>query len=260
MTPKNSIYSEFSDMEAFKEELMVILVTTSDNEFKAVHMEMDAPHKMFVHDTGSIVSGSIGMFGCNKAVLIQMKAMKSQRDAIESVIKLFPNAKYIIGVGAGFAFDRSKYKLGDVLVSNAIMFENDVTHIDKELKKIFCSDPSLTDFSVSEDGRKCKLHSGMIVSSAHPMDTCKKFQAKLAEVIGVEMGCGELVEIQQRHRNIRGVISIRGVSNYADSTMTNSWEITAIMAAVNYTKKKLNSCALQGLLNLFAYLCLLTRS
>ena len=62
----------------------------------------------------------VGMFAEKRVALIHTGMGEHAFDFIEKAIKKFPNALYVLGVGVCYSFDKGKYKLGDVLVSEQI--------------------------------------------------------------------------------------------------------------------------------------------
>ena len=251
-------------LEKFTEEILVLLQTVNVNEFQAAATAMEPPGDQFKQAVTFPSAGIVvGMFGRNKAALIQTDCGRNVYEFIRDALELLPNVKYVIGVGVCYAFDRSKYKLADILVSKSISDLNnskfdkagklinrgETIRVDNQLKKVFFNNLTLReDYEVTADeSRSSEVYAGTIAAFPALIDNkeiCQKFQAAIPEVIGGEMEGGELLRIKQQYDNIKGVIVIKGVVDYADGTKTKGWQFTAAMAAVNYTKEKLNACPL----------------
>ena len=180
----------------------------------------------------------VGKFAGHKAAIFQTN-IGSADSYIDEVIRKFPNAKFVIGVGVGCAFDRKMHKIGDVLVSSKI---DDVQVLDK-LFDIFCKDLTFDEsYPVSKpdnpsgEARCSKVHAGTLVSYSvlmHGREFHDKF--KSADVIGGEMDSGNILKFQLNERVPFGVIMIKGVVGHGDS----SWQFTAAMAAFAYARIKL---------------------
>ena len=248
--------AERSAMENFSLEVKLILQTVNDNEYQAAVTLLEPPNKKFSNAVVFPKVGMVlGMFAEKKTALIQTKAGEGAGDFIEDAIKTFPSASYIIGIGVCFAFDESKYKLGDVIVSEKI---NDLANfkfdaegrvedrgqaidVDNDLYRMFCQD--LThgpDFNVSEN-RSSRVHSGRIFSRAilfNNKEMRDKFHDEVHTAIGGEMEGGQLLKYQQKHK-IKGIILIKGVVDYADGNKAKNWQFTSALAALNYTRSKL---------------------
>ena len=169
-------------------------------------------------------------------------------------------AKFVVGVGVGCAFDRMKYKFGDVLVSSKICDLSNFK-VDANGKVIqrgqivqmlvllfvtFCMNLKLK-FPVSkpkksDEVRYCEVHAGTFASFPVHMDNKEirdKFNAVIPEVIGGDMEGGELLKFQQQQKVPCGVIVIKGVADYGDGTKEKLWQFTAAMAAFAYAHAKL---------------------
>ena len=173
-------------------------------------------------------------------------------DYIAAAINAFPKAHLVIGVGVCYAFDSSKHRLGDVLVSKQICdFANLKTSKEGELEdrgetidvapklQIFYGG-LISDFRVT-DARLSKVYSGRIASIAKLIDNEQEKTAirkSITGLIGGEMEGRVLMKFYKK-RKIEGAIIIKGVVDYADGRKKKDWQFTAAMAAVDYTHSKL---------------------
>ncbi len=96
-----------------------MIQVVNENEYQAAVTLMKPPENtpfstavVFPHP-GTIV----GMFAQKKTALIYSS---DSSDFIEDAVKSFPNARHVISIGVGYAFDSEKFNLGDVLVSKQI--------------------------------------------------------------------------------------------------------------------------------------------
>ncbi len=247
---------EYHSLCAFSKKIQIVLQTVGENEFQAATIEMkpvpDLDHPFFFKSSCIV----IGMFGQNKAAVIQTDSGTKAYDEVKAAIEHFPNAKYIIAVGVSHAFDSLKYKPGDVLVSSMIsdlknsrlqdselVDRGQTVNVVMELRKIFCRNLIFTgDFPVSNTGRVSKVYSGIYASYPALVNEKKfrdKFQAAVPEVIGGDMEGGELLQLQQKGE-IQGVIIIKAVLDYADATKAKEWQFTSTRAALKYAKSKLD--------------------
>ena len=243
-------------MKKFSQEVELILQTVNENEYQAAVTLLEPPNKKFSKAVVFPKVGMVlGMFAKKKTALIQTKAGEGAGDFIEDAIKTFPSASYIIGIGVCFAFDESKCKLGDVIVSEKI---NDLANfkfdaegrvedrgqaidVDNDLYRIFCQDLIHDpDFKVSEH-RSSRVHSGRIISHAILLNN-KEMRDKLHDevrtAIGGEMEGGQLLKFRQKGK-IKGIIAIKGVSDYADGNKAKEWQFISALAALHYTRSKL---------------------
>ncbi len=257
MRPPKPNMPEFEQLSIFCKEVEFILQTVNDNEYQAAVIMMGPPSDTF---TKSVVFPSagkvVGLFADHKAALIQTDVGSNSTDYIEDALHTFPNAKYVIGVGVGYAFDRSKYKLGDVMVfqkisdlrnlkfsNGEIINRGETVNVVNTLTSVFCKDLSFDEeFEVSQAQRHSKVYTGRYASYAAVLDNEEmrdKFRAAVPEAIGGEMEGGELLRFQQK-RKIEGVIVIKGVVDYGEGVRTKEWQFTATMAALKYTQSKLH--------------------
>ncbi len=110
-------------LEAFAKKVEVILHTVNHNEFEAAACKMKKPYESFPEDKGVFVINRcqvMGMFASKKTAIVRTEQGEGASETLtEAITEKFPNAKLVIAVGVGYAFDE-KYKFGDVLVSTQI--------------------------------------------------------------------------------------------------------------------------------------------
>lgn len=227
----------------------------NDNEYQAATTFLEKPDKMFERAMVFPKVGMVvGMFGNKRAALIQTDVGENAADFISDAIKTFPNALYVIAVGVCYAFNKKKYKLGDVIVSKQISnlanmkwdadgrVENrgvteNVVH---DLHRIFCND-AIQDplFRVCES-RSSEVYSGTIISYPTLINNKQirdKLHDEIRTAIGGEMEGGQLLRFM-RQGKIKGVIAIKGVCDYAEKKVKD-WQFISALAALHYTKSKL---------------------
>ena len=236
----------------------------SENEYQAATTLMEPPNKKFERAVVFPSAGTVvGMFADHKTALIQTAGGARAGDYIEDAISTYPNAKFVLGVGAGYAFDSSKYKPADVLISEKIsdlknfkvnvkgevVNRGETINVVNTLTLTFCKDLTFEeDFVVSDSGRFSSAHVGNYVSYPAYMDNKEmrdKFCAAVPEAIGGDMEGGELLRFQQK-RKIEGIIIIKGVAGYADGYGGSEWQFTAALAALKYAESKLYYYQYQG--------------
>lgn len=243
------------ELSVFCKQVKIILTTVHDNEFEAAVTFMEPPSNNFKKAVMFPNPNMyVGKFVGIETALIQSKPVRGVTRLVRDAIKAYPSAKLVIGVGLCYAFDREKYNFADVVVSETIRdfqtfklnakgeVENrgqavDVVH---ELKEIFCFSKGM-DFEVS-DNRNSKARPGAFCCTSILMnkktERDKFFHAAKSVAIGGEMEGRELIEFEHE-RQIKGVIVIKGVANYDDGKKDETWQFTAAMAALNYTKMQL---------------------
>ena len=238
------------ELSAFINNVHIILHTVNENEYQAAVTFLEPPSKHFKRSVVFPSAGSVvGRFAGHKVALIQTDAGMNSRNYIEDAIEIFKNTKYIYGVGVAYAFDRVKYKLGDVLVSNKIC---DLRSSKINKKGRFINRGRLIDvpsnrneeldFKVSQD-RCAKVHAGTIASFDMLMDNIEmrdKLRNAVPDVIGGEMEGGILMELRDENKMKQAMV-VKAVVDYGDGTKGKKWQFTAAMAAFTYTKKLVKS-------------------
>lgn len=250
----------------FSKEVEIIIQTVNDNEYEAAVTFLEPPTKEFKTSVVFPSAGTVlGNFADHKIALIQTGVGSNAGEYIQDAIKIFKNAQFIFGVGVCYAFDRTKYKFGDVLVSSKIsdlrnwkfnkhgdiVNRGQTIDVVNTMKTIFCkssatfSDPCPVTLPDTPEGigRNSKVHVGTFASFAVLMDDQKmrdKFGSTIPEVMGGEMEGGELLRFPtMKDNNIEGIIVIKGVVDYGDGRKDKRWQFTAARAAFAYTRDKL---------------------
>lgn len=154
-----------------------------------------------------------------------------------------------------YSFDKSTYKLGDVLVSKQICnlanmkFDSEgrvenrgqtVAVVD-DLKRIFCMNVIQDPVFLVCDTRSSEVYSGTFLSYPVFLDNQEmgdKFHQEVRTAIAGEMEGGQLLKFE-RKRKIKGIIAIKGIVNYADGNRTEDWQFISSLAALHYTQSKL---------------------
>ena len=162
-------------MSEFSDDIKIILQTVNENEYQAAVTFLEPPsdkfHRAVIFPSAGTV---VGYFAGHKVALIQTGVGESASEYIQTAIYTFKNAKFIIGVGACYAFGRTMYKLGDVLVSKNIgdiHRQGGTIPVVDVLNSIFCRDLLFeNDFEVAEEGRFSKVYAGTLASFALLVD------------------------------------------------------------------------------------------
>lgn len=251
---------EFEVLKKICQEVEIIIQVENENEYQAAVTVMKSPcHAQFSSAVKFPRSNTVvGMFGEMKTCLLYSNQGIDSSDHVQDVIENFPHAKFVIGMGIGYAFDSSKHSLGDVLVSKQICHlpnpkfdaNNEIAdcgeHVNvmNDVMATFCMNlEHEKPFFVSNKNRCSKVDAGRIVSFPTSINDKKmrdKINYSLLEAIGGGTEGGQLLKFMLK-RQIEGVAVIRGVSHYADGTMGNEWEFTASLAALHYASSKLQS-------------------
>ena len=198
----------------------------------------------------------IGMFADKETAIVQTGEGSDCSDHVQNTIRIFHNARFVIGVGVCYAFDSEKYKLGDVLVSkqicnlrnlrfvrgNNLVDRGERIDVVNDLIRTFCMDLTRdADFEVSKSLRCSNVNAGQFASLpviVESSDMRDKIHHALPEAIGGDMEGGELMKFRFKEK-IEGVAVIKGVTNYADGKRAEEWEFTASLAALHYAESKL---------------------
>lgn len=264
--PENRPKEENKVMEltAFCDRVKIILQTVNDNEYQAGVTFLEPPSDNF----GKAVifpypNMIVGRFAGIEVALIRSKPGIKVTRYVQNAIETFSNVHFVFGVGVCYAFDMKKYKFGDVLVSESICdfqeFKFDengeikdrgqIINVTFPLTKIFCFSQDLN-FEVSDRGRKSKAWPGTFCSTSILIDNKTdrdRFYNAIgrSRTIGGEMEGGKLEF--DRKKEIRGVIVIKGVVDYADGEKEKDWQFTAALAAFHYTELQLLNSDLNDL-------------
>ena len=245
----------FTVLLDFCQNVEIILQTVNENEYDAATTFLKPPNNLFkkavIFPENCMV---LGMFGDKRTSLIQTRVGENAGKFIEKAHKRFPRAVYFIGVGVCYAFNKDKYKLGDVIVSNKICtFFDSAMHgeltqdrgerisVIDDLQDTFCRAQKLkSKFKVCE-GRFSKAYEGPIVSFPLLIKDAVFRDQILKAVPGAiagEMEGAQLLKFVQTNR-IKGIIIIKGVVDYGDKNKKNDWQFIAASAALHYTECKL---------------------
>lgn len=257
---------EFQCLREWCDKIKFIVLVVNQNEYQAA-VTLMRPPKSFSSEVAKSFSSAVvfptpdkvvGLFGDKEAALIFTDSGFDCHDYVQDAIDSFPNVQFVISIGSGFAFDCTKFKLGDVLVSKQICdlkkleFDNSNelltgdaprVYITNTLSSIFCL--NLTheeDFKVSSNTERCsKVSAGQLVTLTGTVENKEmrnKISRSLPRAIGGETEGGRLVDFWLK-RKIEGVAVIKGVSEYADGSIGDEWEFTASLAALYYANSKL---------------------
>ena len=249
---------EFRTLQNFCSRVQILMQVVNDSEYKAAVTYMKPPENTSFKTAVSFPKPGciIGMFAEKETALIHTDEGSNCSDYLEEAFSTFPKAKFLISVGVCYAFNRTKYKLGDVLVSKQICdFQNfrfnkedklidrgqriDVT---QDLVSIFCKDLLHEEnYPVSDTGRFSCVDTGQFVSLPFIVENQglrDKICFAVPEAIGGDMEARELLKFRLK-RKIEGVAVIKGVVHYADGNKADEWEFTASLAALNYVCSKL---------------------
>ena len=257
-------------VQQYCKEVKIILQAANSNELLANFSKLQPPQlndgtkspkiiRFTQNFPGLNLSGAytLGIFGGYKVACVLTEQGQQSQPLIEATIGLFTNVSFIIGVGVAYGSSRDKYKLGDVLISDKIAcldnakFQRDsviqnrgtIEAVKRKLHTLFCeSSYRFADKFVCTEGAKprfSKAHVGCIISGSFLVDN-KEMKSRLLEnareAIGGEMeGYVLMGMIRNRDRCQFQAIIIKGVCDYADGTKEKQWQLTAALAAVEYT-------------------------
>ena len=123
--------------------------------------------------------------------------------------------------------------------------------IDPHLERVFCKDLTVADYfvAVSKEDKKERLYkakAGIIITPSLLVDNkefCDALHDAEPKAIGGEMEGGKLMHsVYSRcfeEHNLKGVIVIKGVCDYADGFKDKRWQFTAAKAALHYIEEKM---------------------
>ena len=200
------------------------------------------PHRKFI---------AVGTFACKKAAVIRTDQGNACREALVEVLGIFKNAKFLLGLGVCAGFNN---KLGDVLVGveieaaenmkqseDGILPRGERKRAAESVRDTFRDPAGWDSFPCTADSsRAAKVVFGCIFSS--PLLLNKKGpreELKKKGYIGLEMeGWVMFTTIEKKFPNVASII-IKGISDLADGTKSDDWQLTAAKAAVDYAHFKL---------------------
>ena len=261
--PKNKINGV--DYESYSSKIKFILLTGSDHEFNAAATYLHSPsiegHVQDAKDTATSLQQNIviGTFAGGPIALIQTSKEKNMNNFFETVLGIFPDAKYIISTGTGFAVQQKEMKLGDVFISSGVTVIDDYSvniddsmayihiqgshmHTIDFLQTMFCFDSSVPKkFEVTEirvsDYQISDIISGIDLSEDSRLYNKTSIIVDL-NAVGGDVNGRELMQLQNEGK-IKGFIVIKSVTEYIDSKKKNIWKFTGAMAAVHYVEQKM---------------------
>jgi hypothetical protein len=227
----------------------IVLHAANDLEVVAAISILGEPGDYFksavVFPNGNMIVGKLAE---KKAALV--KGADDHAKLIKEAMLAFPNAVYVLQVGACVSFDNKRHKLGDVLVSDSIHNVNMETgipiggeseNIADDLCNLFCNDMvHKPQFAVSE-GRNSEVYSGTILSTSREVMKYEEIYKLLSAnptTVSYEIGFYDLWKSIAHTGSIKGIISIKGVCS-SDFVNNPNWVTMATLAAVNYAKSKL---------------------
>ena len=220
-SPNTQIYKQ---LEAFIQEVVILLVTINENEIWSALNYMKPPvsttgsplpspsnkqRPMNFYDPKRSALLTLGMFGNHKTALIQAKMGDDARVEIENALELLPNAQLVAGVGVAYG-RKDKTTFGDVLVATTIdgvgnvrwqngklyfyQGDNRFTRTEQRAIQVFAREvddfATLTGFKVTKQGRAPLIHPKMIVSApwlVNDLDILNKIMAIDPRAVGGEM-------------------------------------------------------------------------
>jgi len=278
--------SEHEAISQFAKEIVIVIQLCNDNEYYASLKLMKAP-KILKPDGQSQFERAVrfpnqhdmtivlGMFAGHKAAIAKTKQGADCERDVQKVLSWFPNTKALLGVGVAFGLKRNTVKFCDVLVAEQIAVLNalpsaeeggiashgDLVPTKTTLKNVFCRNNKGWNFPCTKSGRLAKVFPGQLISSPLPIHSpaiIQKIQKHFKFAKGGDMeGWVLYTNIMDENPKLE-VIIIKGVANYADGKKDNQWQLTAAMAAANYTHFQLeHSTAFHGMSTVNLLVCVL---
>ena len=154
-TPK---FVEGWNHEEYCKSIEYVIWTANEYEYYIAITYLKAPNiECNENDPGRAVRISsegrvfVGTIGAHSVGLIKTenKGNASQHEVFKH-LQLFPNAKYIISAGVCYGFPQEKVELGDVIVSDKIIYHNNlrinkqsrppsgITAVSTDIRSVFC--------------------------------------------------------------------------------------------------------------------------
>ena len=195
---------------------------------------------------------TLGVFAGYKAAIVWTEQGASCEEDVRKVLSWFPNTKALLGVGVAYGMNRDAGNVCDVLVAKqiadfgdrprvqegGIYSRGDVIGTRATLRNVFCKDNTGWHFPCSKTGREAKVVVGQLASGPFLLDDAavkKRIQEQFKFAKGGEMeGWVLYTHIMTDYPDLE-VIIIKGVADYADGEKDGRWQLTAAMAAANYT-------------------------
>lgn len=242
---------EYSFLEAFTQDVYLMLHVSGESQYQAVVTFMSAPSEDFSGPVFYPMAGMVaGKFAGINAVVIQTLPGELVADAVLRALGYYNSSTLIIGVGVAYSFDRDAHSLGDVLVAERVAELQDLLFEDPERDQRL---PQITntkfttvlstnlnivpEFQVSSYGRTAKVHSGLILSYPVIMnneEVMERLHAVYPNALGGEMNGHGLVPYMV-DKTVIGVILVEGV---VEKMGGDKWDFTATMAALTYIESK----------------------
>ena len=272
-SPSENVYPLLKN---FLNEVVVLLITINENEvwsainymtppvFASGNPKLSRAISYYNPKLGALLV--LGMFGGHKTALIQAKMGDDARVEIENALDLVPNAQLVAGVGVAYG-RKEKTEFGDVLVATTIdgignirwdngslMFyqgDNRYTRTEQRAIEVFAREvddwSTITGFKATKEGRIPKVIAKTIISAPWLINDLKVLNEVMENdprAVGGEMEGQIIAGIHNDFlalnppRKIDAII-IKGVSDHADGNKHKGWQMTAALAAIGYTKFKL---------------------
>ena len=247
-------------LKAYADKVEVVIQCCNERELYAVLEKTKAPqlgteisfeksvrfpHRKFI---------AVGTFACKKVAVIRTDQGDACREPLVEALGIFKKAKFLLGLGVCAGFNN---KLGDVLVGVEIEaayntkqsdeFGDDIIPRGERKKAADSVRDAFRDAAgwdsfpcTSDDSRTAKVVFGCIYSSSILLNKKKTSEAlKKKGYIGLEMeGWVMFTTIREKFPNVASMI-IKGISDLADGTKSDDWQLTAAKAAVDYAHFKL---------------------
>ena len=113
--PKIMDSSSIKNYEEFYEKVKFILFTVNQAEFDAATTYITAPNNENCHSNRSVATKLespprtyVGTFAGHPVGLIKTHPGRNCEDGLISAIKVFPNVKFIVGIGVCYGFNKKK--------------------------------------------------------------------------------------------------------------------------------------------------------
>ncbi len=252
------------DFITYLKKVEFIISVLGEKEYRAAICNMQNPigeevQEMKVTLLNDNINMVVGSFANSPIVVVKSANAIKLRHDLEAALDFCSNAKYILCIGTGYAFQKKDVQLGEVFISSSISLieQYDVTQLGDSadidiqdaksvgisdlLKRIFCSNiNSVEDFYLSEK-RIARYHCSNIISGIDFGDANFQNADKVTinpQAIGGDYSLNEIFQLQESGK-ISGFIVIKSVTKYADGSCYNNWDFTGAMAAFHFAKKKM---------------------
>ena len=256
---------EHQAIDQFAHEVEIVIQSCNPNEYYASLELMEAPNITKPGSQSQLFERAVrfpnyydmvitvGMFAGRKAAIAWTEQGASCEKDIRNVLSWFPNTKALLGVGIAYGMNMETVNFCDVLVAKQIADLGDTPRIQEGgiytrgdvvstktiLKNVFCKDDTGWHFPCSKTSSlPAKVVIGQLASSPFLLDDPvikKKIQEQFKFSEGGEMEGWVLYSHIMRDYPELEVIVIKGVADYGDGVKDGRWQLTAAMAAANYT-------------------------